>query len=97
MKLPRRLIALAVIFSLIGVFAYQTYWLVGLYHTMSSEPDKTIHSTLKNADMQEMYFRLNKIKQAGIHGMSDTSAGVADSSMVVASKWHTQECGDPIE
>lgn len=97
MKLPLRLIALAVIFSLIGVFAYQAYWLVGLYHTMSSELDKTIHSTLKNADMQEMYFRLNKIKQAGIHGMLETSAGMADSSMVVQSKVHTQEGSDSIE
>lgn len=97
MKLPLRLIALVVILSLIGVFAYQAYWLVGLYHTMSNELDKAIHSTLKNADMQEMYFRLNKIKQAGIHGMLETSAGVADSSMVVQSKVHTQEGSDSIE
>lgn len=97
MKLPLRLIALTVILSLIGVFAYQNYWLVGLYHTMSNELDKTIHVALKNADMQEMYFRLNKIKQAGIHGSLETSAGMVDSSMVVQSKVHTQDGSDSIE
>ena len=34
MKLPFKYIAILVIVSLAGIFAYQAYWLTGLYHTM---------------------------------------------------------------
>ena len=33
MKLPFKYIAILVIVSLAGIFAYQAYWLTGLYHT----------------------------------------------------------------
>lgn len=32
MKLPFKYIAILVIVSLAGIFAYQAYWLTGLYH-----------------------------------------------------------------
>lgn len=34
MKIPFKAIAILIILSLIGVFAYQAYWLTGLYSSM---------------------------------------------------------------
>lgn len=31
-----------VILSLAGIFAYQTYWLTGLYHTMRADLERNI-------------------------------------------------------
>ena len=42
MKLPFKYIAILVIVSLAGMFAYQAYWLTGLYHTMHSEMERDI-------------------------------------------------------
>ena len=40
MKLPFKHIAILVLVSLIGIFAYQAYWLTGLYHTMKDDLEK---------------------------------------------------------
>ena len=37
MKIPFKAIAALIILSLIGVFAYQAYWLTGLYTAMKNE------------------------------------------------------------
>ena len=47
MKLPLKYIALLVILSLAGVFAYQTYWLTSLYRTQRSEMEKDIREALR--------------------------------------------------
>ena len=46
MKLPLKYIALLVILSLAGVFAYQAYWLTSLYRTQRSEMEKDIREAL---------------------------------------------------
>ena len=47
MKLPLKYIALLVILSLAGVFAYQTYWLTSLYRTQRSEMEKDKRTSAK--------------------------------------------------
>ena len=47
MKVPLKYIALLVILSLVGIFAYQTYWLTGLYHTMHSELERDITESMQ--------------------------------------------------
>ena len=40
MKLPSKYIALLVVLSLAGIFAYQAYWLTGLYRTMRTDLER---------------------------------------------------------
>ena len=42
MKLPSKYIALLVVLSLAGIFAYQAYWLTGLYRTMRTDLERNI-------------------------------------------------------
>ena len=49
MKLPFKYIAILVIVSLAGIFAYQAYWLTGLYHTMHSEMERDITEAMRKA------------------------------------------------
>ena len=50
MKLPFKYIAILVIVSLAGIFAYQAYWLTGLYHTMHSEMERDITEAMRMSD-----------------------------------------------
>ena len=47
MKIPFRAIAFLIIFTLTGVFAYQAYWLVGLYQSMKKDMDNCLLETLQ--------------------------------------------------
>ena len=42
MKIPFKAIAALIILSLIGVFAYQAYWLTGLYTSMKKDMDNCL-------------------------------------------------------
>ena len=57
MKLPFKYIAILVIVSLAGIFAYQAYWLTGLYHTMHSEMERDITEAMRMSDYNEMMIR----------------------------------------
>lgn len=57
MKLPIKHIAVLVIVSLIAIFAYQSYWLVSMYHTLGEQAETTIQSAIKNADHIELFMR----------------------------------------
>lgn len=57
MKLPIKHIALLVIVSLIAIFAYQSYWLASMYHTLGEQAEATIQSAIKNADHVELFMR----------------------------------------
>ena len=46
MKIPFKAIAALIILSLIGVFAYQAYWLTGLYTSMKKDMDNCLIETL---------------------------------------------------
>lgn len=63
MKLPFKHIALLVILSLVGIFAYQAYWLVTMYHTMQSQADATIRAAIKNADHVELFMRTDSVSK----------------------------------
>lgn len=57
MKLPIKPIAVLVVVSLIAIFAYQSYWLVSMYHTLGEQAETTIQSAIKNADHVELFMR----------------------------------------
>ena len=79
MKLPFKYIAILVIVSLAGIFAYQAYWLTGLYHTMHSEMERDITEAMRMSDYNEMMIRVDKMKQGDInHGEVSVSAGYSD-------------------
>ncbi len=79
MKLPFKYIAILVIVSLAGIFAYQAYWLTGLYHTMHSEMERDITEAMRMSDYNEMMIRVDKMKQDDInHGEVSVSAGYSD-------------------
>ena len=59
MKLPFKYIAILVVISLAGIFAYQAYWLTSLYHTMHSEMERDITEAMRMSDYNEMMIRGN--------------------------------------
>ncbi len=67
MKVPLKYIALLVILSLVGIFAYQTYWLTGLYHTMHSELERDITESMRMSDYNEMMIRVERLRQETGH------------------------------
>ena len=62
MKLPLKYIALLVILSLAGVFAYQAYWLTSLYRTQRSGMEKDIREALRTSDYNEMIARVRRMQ-----------------------------------
>ncbi len=76
MKLPFKLIAILVFFSLLGIFVYQAYWLTGLYNTMMHEMEKNIHEAMRISDYNEMMLRVEDMqKENKKHGAVEVSAG----------------------
>ncbi len=65
MNLPFKPIAILVILSLVGIFAYQAYWLTSLYRDMKSQTEVAILSAIKNADHIELFLRADSISSAG--------------------------------
>lgn len=79
MKLPLKYIAALVIVSLIGIFSYQAYWLVGLYHTMSDDMERNIIEAMRMSDYNEMMLRVEEMQKDTIeHGEVSVSAGYQD-------------------
>lgn len=62
MRLHLKYISILVIVALVGVFAYQTYWLVGLYQSQKKEMDGKINFCLSYAHIMEMEKRVEKIR-----------------------------------
>ena len=84
MNVRLKYIAVLVIVALMGVFAYQSYWLVQLYHTMSERVDNDIQEAMRVADLKEVFLRLKGIEEKGPHGMMDVSAGVGEDGSITA-------------
>lgn len=84
MNMKLKYIAVLVIVALMGVFAYQTYWLVQLYHTMSEQVDSDIQEAMRVADLKEIFLRLKGIEENGPHGVMDVSAGVDQDGSIIA-------------
>ncbi|WP_321331225.1 HAMP domain-containing sensor histidine kinase [uncultured Bacteroides sp.] len=64
MKLPFKHIAILVIVSLAGIFAYQAYWLISLYRNMKEQTETSIMSAIRNADHIELFMRADSISDA---------------------------------
>ena len=54
MKIPFKAIAVLIILSLIGVFAYQAYWLTGLYSSMKKDMDNCLAETAQFENLGEL-------------------------------------------
>lgn len=76
MKLPFKLIAILVVISLLGIFAYQAYWLTGLYHTMKQDLEHGIVEAMRMSDYKEMILRIESIRDdEEKHAEVNVSAG----------------------
>lgn len=62
MKIPFRAIATLIILSLIGVFAYQAFWLTSLFATMKKDMDNCLRETLQISDYNEMMLRCDSLR-----------------------------------
>ena len=80
MKSSLKPIAILVIISLLGIFTYQAYWLIGLYHTMKSDMENGIRDAMRMSDYNEMMLRVEKLrKENKEHGEVSVSAGYNDT------------------
>lgn len=83
MKLPSKYIAALVILSLAGIFAYQVYWLSGLYRTMRNDMERNILEAMRMSDYNEMMLRVDEMrKDSTDHGDVNVSAGFEDDGGV---------------
>lgn len=79
MKLPLKHIVILVIIALTGIFAYQTYWLTGLYHTMTEEVEQDIIEAMRLSDYNEMMIRVERLRISGDqHGEVSVTTGCND-------------------
>ncbi len=86
MKLPFKYIAILVIVSLAGIFAYQAYWLTGLYHTMHDQMERDITEAMRMSDYNEMMIRVEKLRNDSIkEGTVSVSAGYDNDKSYVSS------------
>ncbi len=71
---PFRTTAIIVSAAMCFVFLYQVYWLAGLYRTMNDQLQKNIHEAMEIADQNELFLRLEQIKETpGLHGSIESS------------------------
>ncbi|MDO4165754.1 MAG: HAMP domain-containing sensor histidine kinase [Bacteroides sp.] len=84
MKLTSRYIVLLVIASLTGIFAYQAYWLTGLYGTMHDTLQKNIGEAMRTCDYNEMMLRIESLaKDSTVHGEVNISTGMDSENTYV--------------
>ena len=79
MKLSLKHIVILVIIALTVIFAYQAYWLVGLYGTMQSKIKSDIRETVRLCDYDEMFYRIDILRKEKKrkHGRMDISVEVS--------------------
>ena len=73
-----------IILSLIGVFAYQAYWLTGLYTSMKKDMDNCLIETLQVSDYNEMMERCDSVKRSNetINGYIESSINLDSSALI---------------
>lgn len=62
MKLNLKYIVTLVITALVCIFAYQTYWLVGLYQSQEKEVEAKIKGGMEYAHFMEMKKRIERLR-----------------------------------
>ena len=73
-----------VIVALLGVAAYQAYWLEQLHFTIGEQMDNDIREAMRVADLKEVFLRLKGIESKGPHGMMDVRAGIEEDGSITA-------------
>ena len=73
-----------VIVALLGVAAYQAYWLEQLHFTIGEQMDNDIREAMRVADLKEVFLRLKGIENKGPHGMMDVRAGIEEDGSITA-------------
>ena len=84
MNVKLKYIAVLVIVALLGVAAYQAYWLEQLHFTIGEQMDNDIKEAMRVADLKEVFLRLKSIEDNGPHGVMDVSAGVGEDGSLTA-------------
>lgn len=84
MKIPFKAIAALIILSLIGVFAYQAYWLTGLYTSMKKDMDNCLQEALQTSDYNEMMARCDSLKRSNdrLNGYITSSIDLDSSALI---------------
>ncbi|MBQ9575773.1 MAG: HAMP domain-containing histidine kinase [Muribaculaceae bacterium] len=93
-------IGVLVIVALLGVAAYQAYWLEQLHFTIGEQMDNDIREAMRVADLKELFLRLKSIEDNGPHGMIDVTAGVGRDGSINAKAVTTTQVtldGDTLE
>ena len=91
MNVRLKYIAVLVIVALLGVAAYQAYWLEQLHFTLGEQMDNNIQDAMRVADLKEVFLRLKSIEDKGPHGEIDVNAGIGeDGSIITKSVTTTQ-------
>ena len=100
MNVRLKYIAVLVIVALLGVAAYQAYWLEQLHFTIGEQMDNDIQEAMRVADLKEVYLRLKSIEENAPHGVMDVSAGVSEDGSIIAKTVTTTQVtldGDKLE
>ncbi len=84
MNVKLKYIAVLVIVALLGVAAYQAYWLEQLHFTIGEQMDNDIQEAMRVADLKEVYLRLKSIEDKGPHGTMDVRAGIGEDGSITA-------------
>ena len=83
MNVRLKYIAALVIVALLGVAAYQAYWLEQLHFTIGEQMDNDIQEAMRVADLKEVFLRLKSIEDKEPHGTMDVSAGVGQDGSII--------------
>ena len=100
MNVRLKYIAVLVIVALIGVVAYQAYWLEQLHFTIGEQMDNDIQEAMRVADLKEVFLRLKSMEDKGPHGEMDLRAGVGEDGSIIAKAVTTTQVtvdGDTLE
>ena len=63
MKLPYKGITVIILLAIASVLAMQAYWLTGLYRSMMESKENAIERSIREADNQELFARINEVKK----------------------------------
>ena len=77
-------IGVLVMVALLGVAAYQAYWLEKLHFTIGEQMDNDIREAMRVADLKEVFLRLKGIEEGGPHGVMDVRAGIEEDGSITA-------------
>ena len=84
MNVRLKYIAVLVIVALLGVAAYQAYWLEQLHFSLGEQMDNNIREAMRVADLKEVFLRLKSIEDKGPHGTMDVRAGIGEDGSITA-------------